>query len=77
MASPVTAIYTIGLTTDAGVSRNIKMGASPLEINDVNKVALAGEAVSAHPIRTKNRVSKVAGVLKPKIDKNFSVANRN
>ena len=71
-------VYNIGLTNDAGVSRAIQTGASPLRISDnefsVNKVALGSEPVSSSAKRTKNRTSVVAGVLRPKIDLNKSYA---
>lgn len=73
-------VYNIGLTTDAGVSRAIKTGASPLRISDnetIEKIALASEPVSSSAKRTKNRAAYIAGVLRPKIDKNKSVAYRN
>jgi hypothetical protein len=68
-------------TTDAGVTRAIKTGASPLEINDGEyngaKVPLASEPVSSFARRSNGRVNYIAGILKPKIDRNFSTAYRN
>jgi hypothetical protein len=73
------SIVNIALTTDAGVTRAIKTGASPLRISDnetsaYRKNSLTSEPVSANAIRTKNRVSNIAGVLKAKVDANKSVA---
>jgi hypothetical protein len=70
-------VQTISLTTDAGVSRSIKTGASPLEINDIMRTPLTGEGVSQHAIRTKNKVNNIAGVTGRHTDKNMSVAYRN
>lgn len=72
------AVSNIKLTTDAGVSRSIKTGASPLRISDnefsAEKHALASEPVSSYAVRTQNRVSVVSGVMRPKIDANKSIA---
>lgn len=70
-------VSTIHLTNDAGVSRAIKTGASPLRISDnetIEKVALASEPVSPVAKRTNNKITSVAGILRSKIDKNMSVA---
>jgi len=73
-------VQNLNYTNDAGVTRAIKTGASPLEINDGEfngeKTALAGDPVSASAIRTRGRVGYVAGILKPKYDRNFATANR-
>jgi hypothetical protein len=73
------SILNIGLTTDAGVTRSIMTGASPLRISDNETSAtiknpLTSEPVSTHAVRTKNRVSNIAGVLKAKVDSNKSIA---
>jgi hypothetical protein len=70
-------VQTISLTTDAGVSRSIKTGASPLEMNDIMRTPLISEAVSQNAIRTRNKVNNVAGITGRRTDKNMSVANRN
>lgn len=70
-------VQNICLTTDAGVSRSIKTGASPLEINDIMKTSLVSEPVSQSAIRTKNKVNNVAGVTGRRTDKNMSVAYSN
>jgi hypothetical protein len=72
-------IVNIALTTDAGVTRSIMTGASPLRISDnetsaYRKNSLASEPISSHAVRTKNRVSSIAGVLKAKVDSNKSIA---
>ena len=75
MASP-SVVMNISLSTEAGVSKKIKTGDSPLRIYDLFHVANASEPIGSHVIRTKNKVDSVAGVLRGKVSRNFSIANR-
>jgi hypothetical protein len=70
-------VQTLAYTFDAGVVKNVKTGASPLEINDVMHSPLVSDPISPMAKRTRGKVTNVAGVTKPKIDSNLSVANRN
>jgi len=69
-------VQVLGYTFDAGVSKNIKTGASPLEINDVRKTALASDPVSQSALRTRGKVINVAGITGARTSSTKSVAYR-
>lgn len=70
-------VQTLAYTFDAGVLKSVNSGASPLEINDIKKVVLSGDAVSRYAIRTRGKVINVAGVTNSKTLSTQSVAYRN
>jgi hypothetical protein len=65
---------TIQYSNDAGVSKAVKDAANSLRIYDVFHVPLAGDPISKHVIRIKNKVKVTAGVLQLKPTKNFSIS---
>lgn len=57
-------ILNLSLATEAGVTKKVKTGDSPLRIYDNRHSVDAAEAVGPNVIRTKNRIKSVAGVLR-------------
>ena len=69
-------IFAQKLTSDAGILKSIKTGNTPLEINDVRKVALVEEPKSVNVIRINQKVLFTTGVLNLKAQRTISNANR-
>jgi hypothetical protein len=70
-------VQRLSYTCSAGVVKSVKSGASPLEINDIRKTVLVADPIGASVIRTKGKVTNIAGVTRPILTKTFSKAYRN
>jgi hypothetical protein len=70
-------VLNIALATEAGVSKKIKTGDSPLRIYDTLPFHTvdAGEPKGASVIRTRNKVTSVAGVIRRNPTTTISHAN--
>jgi len=60
----------------AGITKKVKTGDSPLEINDQRKIDLSGDSVGASALRFKRKITTTAGISNPSLLKSPATANR-